>query len=76
MTGIKTCTCPSGDGSLRWPCPQHPPTAQLSDRERVAMALYAENRIHGRASWEFLTKEVRKTYFRFADAAIAAMEAK
>ncbi|MGO3891611.1 MAG: hypothetical protein ACTJHW_11605 [Paenalcaligenes sp.] len=21
------CTCPSGDGSLRWPCPVHPPTA-------------------------------------------------
>ncbi|OVE47200.1 hypothetical protein, partial [Chromobacterium violaceum] len=20
-----TCTCPSGDGSLSWPCPQHPP---------------------------------------------------
>ena len=20
------CTCPSGDGSLRWPCPAHPPT--------------------------------------------------
>lgn len=19
------CTCPSGDGSLRWPCPNHPP---------------------------------------------------
>lgn len=19
------CTCPSGDGSLRWPCPEHPP---------------------------------------------------
>lgn len=19
------CTCPSGDGSLRWPCPKHPP---------------------------------------------------
>ncbi|QYX54405.1 ASCH domain-containing protein [Pseudomonas sp. S07E 245] len=19
------CTCPSGDGSLRWPCPVHPP---------------------------------------------------
>lgn len=18
------CSCPSGDGSLRWPCPQHP----------------------------------------------------
>ncbi|MBV6787257.1 hypothetical protein KWH02_19120 [Xanthomonas campestris pv. uppalii] len=23
-TEIK-CTCPSGDGSLRWPCPAHPP---------------------------------------------------
>jgi hypothetical protein len=22
------CTCPSGDGSLRWPCPAHPPTPQ------------------------------------------------
>lgn len=21
------CTCPSGDGSLRWPCPVHPPEA-------------------------------------------------
>lgn len=21
----KTCTCPSGDGSLRHPCPSHPP---------------------------------------------------
>ena len=22
---VVACTCPSGDGSLRWPCPQHPP---------------------------------------------------
>ena len=22
---MRKCTCPSGDGSLRWPCPQHPP---------------------------------------------------
>lgn len=22
------CTCPSGDGSLRWPCPEHPPVAK------------------------------------------------
>ena len=21
-----SCTCPSGDGSLRWPCPVHPPS--------------------------------------------------
>lgn len=24
---MATCTCPSGDGSLRWPCPTHPPEA-------------------------------------------------
>jgi hypothetical protein len=24
-TRVKQCTCPSGDGSLRWPCPVHPP---------------------------------------------------
>ncbi|MCX5592842.1 hypothetical protein [Alcaligenes endophyticus] len=23
---MTNCTCPSGDGSLRWPCPAHPPT--------------------------------------------------
>ncbi|WP_081284722.1 DUF4031 domain-containing protein [Chromobacterium subtsugae] len=22
---LPRCTCPSGDGSLRWPCPRHPP---------------------------------------------------
>lgn len=25
------CTCPSGDGSLRWPCPTHPPTTPEPD---------------------------------------------
>lgn len=25
---MTNCTCPSGDGSLRWPCPVHPPTSQ------------------------------------------------
>lgn len=24
MRNSETCTCPSGDGSLRWPCPLHP----------------------------------------------------
>lgn len=31
----KICTCPSGDGSLRWPCPVHPPEVKavvLPDR--------------------------------------------
>lgn len=25
-----TCTCPSGDGSLRWPCPAHPGNSPVS----------------------------------------------
>jgi hypothetical protein len=28
--GEPKCTCPSGDGSLRWPCDVHPPAAQAS----------------------------------------------
>lgn len=32
--GSTTCTCPSGDGSLRWPCPQHPPTPEPGGSDR------------------------------------------
>lgn len=45
--GGEVCTCPSGDGSLRWPCPQHPADsnvesvrAKLLDRSRVGIAKY------------------------------------
>lgn len=30
-TQVTDCTCPSGDGSLRWPCPQHPPGLDYDD---------------------------------------------
>lgn len=29
------CTCPSGDGSLRWPCPKHPAVEQAGGDERA-----------------------------------------
>lgn len=33
------CTCPSGDGSLRWPCPAHPKDgASLHEGEKEAVA--------------------------------------
>lgn len=35
MTESKICTCPSGDGSLRWPCPAHP-AEQAGGGERAA----------------------------------------
>lgn len=30
LAAAPACTCPSGDGSLRWPCPKHP--AQAAER--------------------------------------------
>ncbi len=39
------CTCPSGDGSLRWPCPKHPPAAaqEAVAYWRVTFRMYPEN---------------------------------
>ncbi|HBO0183903.1 TPA: hypothetical protein L4A36_002044 [Pseudomonas aeruginosa] len=34
------CTCPSGDGSLRWPCPAHPAVEQVGGDERAAFELF------------------------------------
>ncbi|MGV8623673.1 hypothetical protein [Pseudomonas aeruginosa] len=39
MTESKICTCPSGDGSLRWPCPAHP-ADQAGGDERAAFELF------------------------------------
>ncbi|HDY5495298.1 TPA: hypothetical protein RQ707_006361, partial [Pseudomonas aeruginosa] len=36
MTKANECTCPSGDGSLRWPCPAHPAVEQAGGDERAA----------------------------------------
>lgn len=35
------CTCPSGDGSLRWPCPKHPP--QQPEAQEAAVAIPADS---------------------------------
>ncbi|HGM8091907.1 TPA: hypothetical protein ACKQAZ_001297 [Pseudomonas aeruginosa] len=37
MTESKICTCPSGDGSLRWPCPKHPAVEQAGGERRDAL---------------------------------------
>lgn len=37
MTESKICTCPSGEGSLRWPCPKHPAVEQVGGDERAAL---------------------------------------
>ncbi|NPW30301.1 hypothetical protein HPR93_20520 [Pseudomonas aeruginosa] len=40
MTKANECTCPSGDGSLRHPCPAHPAAEQAGGDERAAFELF------------------------------------
>ncbi|HHL1660057.1 TPA: hypothetical protein ACQ298_000433 [Klebsiella pneumoniae] len=49
------CTCPSGDGSLRWPCPVHPGNSPVipDGYVMVPMRLTAENGAKGALSGEF-----------------------
>jgi hypothetical protein len=43
-SGVAQCTCPSGDGSLRWPCPKHPQPAPGLDE--LILALEEANHGH------------------------------
>lgn len=49
------CTCPSGDGSLRWPCPVHAGNSPVipDGYVMVPMRLTAENGAKGALSGEF-----------------------
>ncbi|HEJ4855670.1 TPA: hypothetical protein SL612_005969 [Pseudomonas aeruginosa] len=40
MNKANECTCPSGEGSLRWPCPAHPAVEQAGGDERAACNLW------------------------------------
>ncbi|HCF2079478.1 TPA: hypothetical protein NH997_006236 [Pseudomonas aeruginosa] len=42
MNKANECTCPSGDGSLRWPCPAHPAVEQAGGDERAAFEQWLE----------------------------------
>lgn len=42
MIEVKTCTCPSGDGSLRWPCPVHQAADGTDAINRDALKALAE----------------------------------
>lgn len=43
MTKANECTCPSGDGSLRHPCPAHPAAEQAGGDERAAFEYWASD---------------------------------
>ncbi|HCE8401650.1 TPA: hypothetical protein NHR75_000194 [Pseudomonas aeruginosa] len=44
MNKANECTCPSGEGSLRWPCPAHPAVEQAGGDERAAFDAYRDRR--------------------------------
>lgn len=41
------CTCPSGDGSLRWPCPVHPPKGESFKSGTVCARCGCDEQIKG-----------------------------
>lgn len=58
---MTNCTCPSGDGSLRWPCPAHPPMDELAPQGRFEISVelrFAEYELQ-RAAGAFLARDLR-----------------
>lgn len=58
------CTCPSGDGSLRWPCPSHPPAQQrkpLTDEriEKLRQETFSTNNPYCPCDSKTMRKAVR-----------------
>ena len=44
------CSCPTGDGSLRWPCPEHPPTpARVPEQGEASAAIERVRELHRNA---------------------------
>ncbi len=52
LAAAPACTCPSGDGSLRWPCPEHPAPAPEAD---LLCRLMAHGVVHHTGDDERLT---------------------
>ncbi len=70
MTESKICTCPSGDGSLRWPCPAHPAVEQAGGDERAAFEQWLEQHMSHHFSPEFdLAKYEDSGEYRYNPAA-------
>ena len=76
MSTLHTCTCPGGDGSLRWPCPVHPPGVRL-DPDRCPDPHVEANRLRlltraraGRASYGVDLTRTDLTFEQWCDHAI------
>ncbi|MBM2500586.1 hypothetical protein JQS51_30405 [Pseudomonas aeruginosa] len=70
MTESKICTCPSGDGSLRWPCPEHPAVEQAGGDERAAFEAWLAQAMSKKFEPEFdLAKYEDSGEYRYSPAA-------
>lgn len=71
------CTCPSGNGSLVWPCPAHPPEAAHTD-ERLEMLIHEITGYEGEDdAYAYLRRALSELmeYRRVSDVAHAQQEA-
>lgn len=77
------CTCPSGDGSLRHPCPSHPATlatvkhggeVQLSTSERARFEAWAEDSYHLQRMGDVYRSAITTDAWRAWQAALAARQ--
>ncbi len=76
LAAAPACTCPSGDGSLRWPCPEHPAPAPEADTNEP---LFTAEEVHAyckRAREEerrkLLEAQVQRPMLGASGAALAA----
>ncbi|EIU4871604.1 hypothetical protein ACSQ43_001864 [Pseudomonas aeruginosa] len=64
------CTCPSGDGSLRHPCPAHPAVEQAGGDERAAFEAWLAQAMSKKFEPEFdLAKYEDSSEYRYSPAA-------
>ncbi|HCD6680740.1 TPA: hypothetical protein NDY80_001931 [Pseudomonas aeruginosa] len=62
MTKANECTCPSGDGSLRHPCPAHPAAEQAGGDERAGLRAAAKWHREQRNAFEAEAEMHRQRY--------------
>ncbi len=58
------CTCPSGDGSLRYPCPDHTEDKEVEKhRKELSVIIKLQREIFDKIGIFFYPDEIRKMKF-------------
>ncbi|WP_314435820.1 Lar family restriction alleviation protein [Massilia timonae] len=74
-TAPTKCTCPSGLGSLSWPCPEHPPSTAPEVDERAAFEAWAGVQYRNIARYSPRDHDMGLTAWKAGRAALASRPA-